>query len=238
MKLQSMFGDDRFDDVLGSEISDSTRVSHAVHRTPMAIVRQIVQRLEPLLGDAPSRILLPAAGDGRFGWVCRVMWPDAHLTAVEPREEEAEGLRRFCDEVVVGYIQDVTGSLGVYDLIIDNPPFSLILPGTQKKSQSEALSAFVPLRALLRESTARLVLYWTSDLGQRSPASVALMEEHCPIEQWRIPLPVSHDRKVDVRSYSVWHWDNFTGNRAPEWRTSTMPIVEDRDTYSGDFVIS
>lgn len=205
----------------------------------MPIIRQALARVRPLLESQRNpveRVLLPSAGDGRWGLVCRELWPSAHLTAVEPREEEAECLRRFCDVVHVATIEDAesTNRLGSYDLIADNPPFSLRVPGTKKPSQAEAMRAFLPLRFRLRTATSRLMLYWLTDLGQRSPAAVEVMAEHMPIEQWRIPLPVCHTDESDIRNYSIWHWSYARDRQTQEWRCSTLPILAHRSVTDGD----
>lgn len=218
-------------DAAPAEVDDETRKKFAVHRTPMGIVRQVVGKVAPLVEQRHSpvrRILIPSAGDGRWGLVCRERWPDAHVTAVEPRPEEAEGLRRFCDAVLTMTIEQAQASdvLASYDLVIDNPPFSLPLTPGAVPDQATAMAAFLPLRHRLRHPWSRLVLYWLTELGQRSQRAVDLFEEHLPIEQWRIPLPVSHDRTVDMRNYSVWHWSPAADRPVAEWRTSVLPVLD------------
>lgn len=233
----SLFGDLRLDDVAGDTVSEGTRKAFAVHRSPVPVIWQTLRRLQPLLEQQRrrvERVLLPAAGDGRWGRACRDLWPNAHLTAVEPRAEEADGLKRWCDEVIVSTIQDAESRIGTYDLIVDNPPFSLLLDGTRKPSQSAAMRAFLPLRLHLASPTARLVLYWLTDLGQRSRSAVDVMDEHVPIEQWRIPLPISHNRTTDLRNYSIWHWSARTSASATGWRCRTLPVLSDRDAKDDD----
>lgn len=190
-------------------ISEERRAQYDVDRTPIAIPRLAYDSLAPDMGLVqPPRVLCPAAGSGPWAQAARERWPRAEITAVEIREEEQPILARWCDHVITADIRDARLS-GPYDVIADNPPFSLSPPNGGRKSQAEALRAFVVnLRPLLAPGGI-LVLYWLSDLGQRATgeAARALWDANQPLYQMRVQ-PVEHrkGRRADLRSCSVWCW--------------------------------
>jgi hypothetical protein len=232
-------------------ISEERRAAFDVDRTPPAIPRLVYETLAPELGTV-RRILIPAAGSGPWAAEARARWPEAHITAVEIRPEERPVLAQVCDVVVTADIRAVQAHNALagqpFDIIADNPPFSLLTLGPcpherltpqgrcqvcgERKSQAEALRAYVAnLRPLLAPS-GLLALYWLSDLGQRATgeAARALWDKHRPLYQMRVQ-PVEHrqGRGVDLRSYSVWAWGHVpppatTPYRPPPgWRTWDLP---------------
>lgn len=228
MSAQGQLG---FGGVAPEPITEERRAAYDVDRTPPAIPRQVYAELAPELGDV-RRVLIPAAGAGPWAIEARIRWPDAEITAVEIRPEERPALARVCDHVITADIRKVADMLqheanGLpFDLIADNPPFSLLPRGEcphtsitplgrcsackQRKSQAEALRAYVAnLRPMLAHH-GRLALYWLSDLGQRATGDEAraLWDLHRPLYQMRVQ-PVEHrkGKGVDLRSYSIWVWD-------------------------------
>lgn len=77
----------------------------------------------------PRRILDPTAGAGCFPMAARAQWPGAHITGCEAREEEERHLEAWCDAHHMGdffcFAEDGEDDKS-FDLVITNPPFSLI----------------------------------------------------------------------------------------------------------------
>lgn len=197
-------------------ISEERRAEFDVDRTPRAIARQTYEAIAAELPPV-RRILIPAAGSGPWAQEARERWPKAEITAVEIRAEERPQLAQHSDHVITGDIRETLTSLrcrvdrhGPLDLIADNPPFSLVSAAGGRKSQAEALRAFVANLRPLLAPRGLLALYWLSDLGQRATGAEAraLWDLHRPLYQMRVQ-PVEHreGRGVDLRSYSVWVWD-------------------------------
>ncbi len=78
-----------------------------------------------LIGGNVESILDPTAGAGCFPMMARQQWPGARITACEAREEEEPHLRHHAHAVHMGdFFKADTG--GGFDLVLTNPPFSLI----------------------------------------------------------------------------------------------------------------
>lgn len=235
--------------------TEERRAAFDVDYTPRAVPRAVFAELREELG-AVRRVLIPAAGAGSWAAEARAAWPDADITAVEIRREERAGLCRWCDELHIGDIRRWSLRLtGPYDLIADNPPFSLLplsdckhprvpkdrcLDCKARKAQAETLDAYVvKLRPLLARS-GRLALYHLSDLAQRSAGARAIFDEHPPIYQMRCQ-PMRHRATggTDHRSYSVWVWndgeprsakaiENESRPRCQMWDLPILPASERR----------
>lgn len=104
---------------------------HEAHFTPRAVVRQGLEWLACDLECHPTLCLDPCAGAGVFPMAGRTVWPSSIWCAVEPRDEEAEHLRRHAHRV---HLQRIGAALGAggplfnetsWDLIATNPPFTL-----------------------------------------------------------------------------------------------------------------
>lgn len=207
------------------------RAAFDVDYTPPAIPRQVYGVLQPEM-KVVRRILCPAAGAGVWAMVAREYWPDAVIMAVEIRPEERGHLLRWCNGVVIADIRRLVEGEGLwssvqaegaFDLIADNPPFSLFpvngcehVPNARgdrctkckaRKSQAEALKAYVVAMRPLLARGGRLALYWLSDLAQRAKEARAIFAAHPPMYQMRTQ-PTRHRANggVDLRSYSVWVW--------------------------------
>jgi hypothetical protein len=212
-------------------ITEERRAEFDVDRTPLAIARQTY---EALAGDLPEvrRILIPAAGSGPWAQAARERWPKAWILAVEVREEERSVLGQWCDHVITGDIRDVVPRLvqerEPVDLIADNPPFSLVPSSGGRKSQAEALRAFVVNLRPLLAPRGLLALYWLSDLGQRATgeAARALWDENRPIFQMRVQ-PVEHreGKGVDLRSYWVWERPDAETALGGRWWSWDLPAL-------------
>jgi len=85
----------------------------------------VAQYIPRLQGHGVRRVLDCTAGSGSFPMAAREVWPHAHVTACEAREEEAPHLEHHANEVHMGDFFDAPVA-GDYDLVITNPPFSLI----------------------------------------------------------------------------------------------------------------
>jgi hypothetical protein len=78
-----------------------------------------------LMGTNVRRVLDPTAGAGCFPMAVRSEWPGAEVVACEAREEEEPHLRHHAHAVHMGdFFKADTG--GGFDLVVTNPPFSLI----------------------------------------------------------------------------------------------------------------
>lgn len=211
-------------------LSEERRAQYDVDRTPLAIPRLTYEALAADLHDV-RRVLCPSAGSGPWAQAARERWPMAEITAVEIREEERDGLTRWCDHVITADIREAPMGLhqdmgGPWDLIADNPPFSLVPPNGGRKSQAEALRAFVVNLRPFLAPRGLLALYWLSDLGQRatSPAARDLWATNLPHYQMRVQ-PVAHreGQGVDLRSYSVWVWDARPKPEHRRWEAWDLP---------------
>lgn len=78
-----------------------------------------------LHGTMVRRVFDPTAGSGAFPMAIRQQWPDAEVVACEARAEEEPHLRHHAHVVHMGdFFQADSG--GGFDLVVTNPPFSLI----------------------------------------------------------------------------------------------------------------
>ena len=230
--------------------AEPRRAAFDVDYTPRAIPRQVYEVLAPELGVV-RRILCPAAGAGVWAMVAREFWPDAHITAVEIREEERDHLNRWCDGVNIGDTRDLAKYMEPgYDIIADNPPFSLFpvtgcdhVPRAKspdrcgkcgaRKGQAEALRAYVVSMRPLLARGGRLVLYWLSDLGQRGKEARAILAAHPPLYQMRTQ-PTRHRATggADLRSYSVWVWPHGEPRTPEQIKHDTPPRWATFDLHS------
>src|SRR5690606_19308383 len=92
-------------------------------RTPHAVADQSADLALELMGYAPSRVLLPAAGDGVFAKALSDPDCDPYIVGVEPRAEDIPALAGWVDRPMcmtfAEYVEQWDGER--FDLIIDNP---------------------------------------------------------------------------------------------------------------------
>jgi len=85
----------------------------------------LAKHIPRLMGSNVLRVLDPTAGAGCFPMAIREQWPGTEVVACEAREEEERHLRHHAHTVHMGdFFKANTG--GGFDLIVTNPPFSLI----------------------------------------------------------------------------------------------------------------
>jgi hypothetical protein len=192
-----------------------------VNYTPIGVVRQGLQFFKDRHhGFEVRRFLDPSAGQGVYCKVVRELWPNAHITAVEPREEEREGLLEVADAVIVDMF-DVLHFEDGFDLIATNPPFKRAKEWVSDICEAN-LAAF-------------LLLLNTVQAFQRSVGGVNLMREFTPIEEFRVAQGVrcKHGSSGDKVSYSHWLWDvatariapKLSSKDAPSWQSYQLPLL-------------
>lgn len=198
--------------------------------TPGPIVRQGLVELRKLFVGRYDYILDPSAGAGVFGQQARELWPDAHLTGVEPRQEETPYLERhYCSISTMRFNEWVEcqgSSAFPVGLLATNPPFSLF-------------PEFVELGHEVVDRAGAIVLLGLSTWGQ-SAEGVELFNRFPPALQLRIGGrigfrgPGNNPRTgkpwgVDQRDYSWWVWTPgmrpraFNGARC--WNTMQLPVL-------------
>jgi SAM-dependent methyltransferase len=98
-------------------------------------------------GKGPARVLDPTAGAGCFPMAVRAQWPGAHIIGCEARAEEQPHLAHHCDQHVIGdFFEEPLHETESFDLVITNPPFTLIaelLPRCLELVRPGGLVAFV-----------------------------------------------------------------------------------------------
>lgn len=95
--------------------------------TPPELALAIVREARARFGDSFPQypeIFEPSAGEGAFVAAALAVWPGAHITAVEPREECGAAIRAAGAERVFETTLEATGVPLGTDLVIGNPPFS------------------------------------------------------------------------------------------------------------------
>lgn len=154
-------------------------------------------------GIRPRRILDPSAGSGSWGRAAAVVWPDAELVALEPREQEAPGLRHVYHRVVVGRFGEADVG-GPYDLLLGNPPFSAWTTGWHVLARRRGLLT----------ANGRVALLGLSQWGQ-SRQAWPLLREWPPELQIRTGgrMQGRGDGSTDARETSLWV---FRAYRSPD----------------------
>lgn len=116
--------------------------------TPVEAVIPVVREIRDRWGKVGEPVILdPGAGTGNITAAVRMVWPAAHIVAVEidPRHEAA--LRAAgASEVVIGDF--LSAPLDGFDLIIGNPPFSLAVEFIERSR--EHLNPFGIMAMLLQ----------------------------------------------------------------------------------------
>ncbi len=220
-----------------------------VDYTPPPVAGQIIDRVtwgwlvpDVERGDQElhkPKILGLGSGAGVWEMELRKRFSQAHITAVEIREEERPHLECWCDEVIIGDIEIVEPELGQYDLVIGNIPFSLPdarkkpnKDGTPKKSRLRAFELFVVAmreRHLADTLRSRIALYVPSAWWQRSKAAALLARDHQPCQQMNVPLGVGHrgpGRHADKLSYAAYTWTHAKGPTCHGWHAFDLPPLD------------
>lgn len=137
---------------LAAELVQHDRMRiHEADLSPPDMAGQSCWAIETVMGGrwddkGPDRILDPTAGAGCFPMAARAQWPNAtEIYGIEARAEEEAHLDHHCTAYDIGdfFAQDLEPG---FDLIITNPPFSLIvdlLPRCLELVRPGGLVAFV-----------------------------------------------------------------------------------------------
>jgi hypothetical protein len=157
-------------------------------------------------------------------------------------ELEAERLRGHLRMLLVEPVPAAEGepvSLGGYDLIVGNPPFSMVdtrkppKKGQPGKSRLRAYEVLVvAMRELLVADLSRLVLYVPAAWWQRGEGISDLAKDHEPFRQLNIPLPVSHrgrGQQASSDAYAAFVWGRYGVAKAAGWRTCDLPRLPSED---------
>lgn len=199
-------------------------------RTPTPVVRQYLEIYKAELDQVdcePERILDPAAGSGVFGMVCRQLWPNATIVAIEPREEEAANLRRWYDEVNVCRFEQWFSHKRVrsVDLVTTNPPFTL-------------WRQYVEMGVETLRHGGDVIYLLPSALGHAQGAS-KVFRHAVPTHQGRVvgrinfrgPGVNPETKKKwtsDERDVSWWRWGDVS-SRTGGWHAINLPILPAAD---------
>jgi 16S rRNA G527 N7-methylase RsmG len=199
------------------------------HFLPLAVAQQGVEACrDNLFLVEPEWIIDVGAGSGSIGVGLRAVFPNAHIVAVEPREDEVPHLLRHYDEVFVGTIEDFAKlqPRPRYDLAISNPRWSL---------WGDIFEATLPIV----KHRGFVVMHGPSSWGHSDETSehVRVFDEHQPVEQWRVRGRVAYngDCATDNRKVSWWAWRKRDPNDEDEarrekqrhgWRCITLPALD------------
>jgi hypothetical protein len=205
---------------------------HEAHFLPLAVAEQGAWACrEFLTEETPGmQILDVGAGSGSIGVGLRKVFPGAHLTAIEPRAEEAEHLQRHYDDVFIGTVEDYYAKLAMvvdssFDLIISNPRWSM---------WGDIFNASLPLA----KPGGFLVFHGPSTWGHSDESSeyVSVFDVLPPREQWRVRGRVAYngDSATDNRKVSWWAFrrpelnseTRQAAHRAHGWRCVNLPVLD------------
>lgn len=202
-------------------------------------------------GDAP-RVLDLCAGSGSWSRAVRLLFPRAHITALEVRPEERSSLERWCDVVAIGDVAEILTeqpAIGPFDLIVGNPPFSLVdarkpkrkarsdlrggmIPEGPGKSRLRAFEVLVVAARSLLTPRGREALYVPAAWWQRGADVAALAQQHQPFRQFNVPLPVSHrgaGQQAASDAYAIYVWAHPSVPTCNGWHTLDLPILSAAD---------
>lgn len=203
-------------------------------------------RARPRIGR-PLAMLDPSAGAGVFGRVFGRVFPELERRiAVEVREEEAPNLVRNYTGHLIGKFEDVLPALrglfpvpeepdpyaddpididarNGFDLIVTNPPFSMIAPDESGSSWLDDLIELLDEHGLL-------ALLLPSDTFQRKehewPWLIERAVHRVPTAVYRIPGRIAFlgGSSTDHRTYSWFVWRRARSFMHPQsWQTYTLP---------------
>lgn len=97
--------------------------------TPLWAVDRLLDALPWILRT--RRILEPCAGEGAVLQALRRRGWSGHATAIEVREEARSALEKIADEVIIGDALALAETLGEFDAVVTNPPYSQALEFVQ-----------------------------------------------------------------------------------------------------------
>ena len=132
---------------------DRMRV-HEADLSPPDMAGQSCWAIETTMGgrwddNGPERVFDPTCGAGIFPAAARLQWPRSEVVGVEARAEETPHVAANCHRYWIGDTFEAPREIaapGSFDLVITNPPFSLIvelLPRCLELVRPGGLVAFV-----------------------------------------------------------------------------------------------
>jgi predicted RNA methylase len=201
-------------DTLFAEVPSEKRLAKfEVNYTPISVVRQCLTKLKQRHDLKVKSFLDPSAGSGVYCKVVRELWPSAYICAVEPREEEREGLLKLADDVTIDTFDHASWSPNSFDLIATNPPFTF----THALVRSIIENGLCDMLFLLDKTQA----------FQRSKAGVKLLEDCPPAEEYRIAQSIRFRAKGsgDSICYSHWLWNLNTASLG-HWNAIQLPLLD------------
>jgi 16S rRNA G1207 methylase RsmC len=168
----------------------------------------IDQCLSKIVRPTYRMVLEPAAGDGRICKALKEKVPTALIHAVEIQQKHKEALEKVCNNVTIGDFL-TRDNLGLYDLIITNPPYSMAEEYVHKCLR--CLEPYGQLVLLLRlgflESQGRWKRLWS--VVDNRPSKVCVLAKRPSF---------SGDGATDATAYCWMVWDKLYG-------TVSAPLV-------------
>jgi len=208
-----------------------------VDRTPIPVAQQILMGVDNFGVAEDPRILDVGCGEGAWGIAARRIWPDAHITGIDVRDEARKHAAKVYDEFVGTRFQDYEP--GGFDLIVGNPPFSTRDNG-RPINLFPALIKFAMKHC--NQVSGVVCYYGLNDLGQRSIAPRGSFKQYPPSVQMRVSGTISHrgpktpairgSGAADIRCYSGWLWsmEDINDHSASRgWFTCNLPLLSAAD---------
>ena len=223
-------------------IPESRRAKYDVDSTPVGVVFICLSAM--LLGWRPChdysakiRVLDVCAGAGVWSMVMRLLMPNAEITAVEIRPECEEWLRQWCDHVVIGDVLDELPRLGAFDLIIGNPPFSMVDPVPElKRWAKDGKNRAAAFEAVVVEGLEHMAgydalmgYYLPQGWPYRGADVCRLHRDYPPSRKLHVPLSVYHRGPGSTAapvSYTLSVWSSPERPSVPTWMGQDLPILE------------
>lgn len=190
-----------------------TRLADDAYLTQDDLALAICQRLNTLIGT-PRTVLEPSAGEGSFVRAAYSVWPGCSVHSVEPRPVAANKIAKghLNIETFEEFAKKVEGAvmparLGLYDLVLGNPPYKRAEEHVMLARSMGRHVAFL-LRMSFLSSQGRVQRLWDAQPGLR----------------WLIPLAqrptFMRSGGTDNSEYAVYVWERgFSG-----WATITRHL--------------
>lgn len=223
------------------ETRDKARMREfEAHLTSPPVVLEFNRWLQVnVLRSAPKAYLGPSTGAGIWPQIVRRLWPGCVTVGVEPREEESVHVARNCDEAhcpqtFEEYLSVRTADSRRFDLLSENPPFTLAFTrGIEKNTGKVLRRSWIEqiLESDLLVDGGILAFLGRSQWGQ-SREAWPIIERHPPVHQVRSGGRLSFADTGSTASdeYSMWVWiKGHPAPAGPTWTTSQLaPMPEGR----------
>jgi len=194
------------------------------------------------ISDRPLYILDAGHGDyGPFGYVCRKIWPEAHITGIDIREtpdmtHENHGYTRQIRGNLLNWRQtDLRGRC--FDLIVGNPPFSerepWILAARQLLHPIGYLNQLLPTD--FQHGNDRSDYFYNSADREFNirPLTIVAPGLRPGWQRYDYTLPVRKRNRTNSRNYAFYTWGALKSqvNTETAWRSVSWnhdPDLEER----------